>query len=438
MKNSVKRTLALLMAGVLAVGMTACGGGNAGSGSSSGSGSASGSGASAESSDFVLYAWGDNHMDIYQEMAAEFNKANPNYKFTYEQDNSLTDFLTTRAASNKLPDMFYTEPYSGVANWSAGEWLTDLSDEAWAQDLPDSVREAVSVDGKVVAFPYSVCYTGFFYDKDVFAELGLSVPKTIGEFKDVCEKLKAAGYESPVAVGGGAGSEWVLYQLFNSLVGAALDEDVNDFVAKMNAGETSFHDIKGIENVEEMFRLATVEYNQKNALDMDYSAMVTAFATKKAAIYHNGSWSVADAMKIDPELSVGVFAYPISDNAADARLTYDAEIAVAVSKNSDALTGCKDFLNYLADSNTGAASIAKQSRMPIAPVEMDKEIVSDAYDEAMTYVESGEVTGWMNWRGPTGFNDAIGGDLQEYMMGNITFSELLDRCDQKWEANLNN
>ena len=139
-------------------------------------------GASSESGEFTLYAWGDAHWDEYVEVQNLFNSLNPDYKMTYMQENSLTDLLITKAAQNALPDMFYAEPYVGVSEWAEGGWLTDLSNEDWVKNIPQNILDSVSYDGKVYAFPYSVCYTGFFYNMDIFEELNLSVPTTVSEF----------------------------------------------------------------------------------------------------------------------------------------------------------------------------------------------------------------------------------------------------------------
>ena len=67
---------------------------------------------------------------------------------------------------------------------------------------------------------------------------------------------------------------------------------------------------------------------------------------------------------------------------------------------------------------------------------MSEEDVSHTYSEAMDYINAGKTTGWLNWRVPTGFNDDIAGNIQEYVMGTITFDQLLDKCDEKWASNL--
>ena len=374
-------------------------------------------GVSSESGEFTLYAWGDAHWDEYVEVQNLFNSLNPDYKMTYMQENSLTDLLITKAAQNALPDMFYAEPYVGVSEWAEGGWLTDLSNEDWVKNIPQNILDSVSYDGKVYAFPYSVCYTGFFYNMDIFEELNLSVPTTVSEFRAVCEALAAAGY-TPIAVGGGGSAGWVYYQMWNSLIGAALGDDVVDFANKMNAGEASFADVPNI----------------ASPLDADYSSMITSFATGKAAMYHNGSWSTGDVLGMNPDMNLGFFGYPVSENPDDVKITYEVEIAIPITTNTKSADACRALLNFYADAETGAAEIAKQSRIPVTDVEMDTALVGNAYTDAMSYVSDSRTTAWLNWLSPTGFNDDFASDIQNFVMGTTTFEQLVQIADAKWAS----
>lgn len=389
-------------------------------------------GVSSESGEFTLYAWGDAHWDEYVEVQNLFNSLNPDYKMTYMQENSLTDLLITKAAQNALPDMFYAEPYVGVSEWAEGGWLTDLSNEDWVKNIPQNILDSVSYDGKVYAFPYSVCYTGFFYNMDIFEELNLSVPTTVSEFRAVCEALAAAGY-TPIAVGGGSAG-WVYYQMWNSLIGAALGDDVVDFANKMNAGEASFADVPNIDKIGEMLQMCLVDYNVASPLDADYSSMITSFATGKAAMYHNGSWSTGDVLGMNPDMNLGFFGYPVSENPDDVKITYEVEIAIPITTNTKSADACRALLNFYADAETGAAEIAKQSRIPVTDVEMDTALVGNAYTDAMSYVSDSRTTAWLNWLSPTGFNDDFASDIQNFVMGTTTFEQLVQIADAKWAS----
>ncbi len=53
----------------------------------------------------------------------------------------------------------------------------------------------VSYQGKWYAFPVDFKTWGVYYNKDIFAELGLEVPSTQTELLEICQKLKDAGYD---------------------------------------------------------------------------------------------------------------------------------------------------------------------------------------------------------------------------------------------------
>jgi multiple sugar transport system substrate-binding protein len=73
---------------------------------------------------------------------------------------------------------------------------------------------AVTVNGKQWGLPMNGTPWGLMYRKDVFAEKGLTVPKTLAEFKTMAEKAKAAGLV-PLAMG--AKDKWPVAGFFDHL-----------------------------------------------------------------------------------------------------------------------------------------------------------------------------------------------------------------------------
>lgn len=202
----------------------------------------------------------------------------------------------------------------------------------------------------------------------------------------------------------------------------------------MNAGETSFADVPNIDKIGEMLQMSLVDYNVASPLDADYSSMITSFATGKAAMYHNGSWSTGDVLGMNPDMNLGFFGYPVSENPDDVRITYEVEIAIPITTNSKSPEACRALLNFYADADTGAAEIAKQSRIPVTDVEMDSAIVGNAYTDAMAYVSNSKTTAWLNWLSPTGFNDDFASDIQNFVMGTTSFDQLVQIADAKWAS----
>jgi len=60
-------------------------------------------------------------------------------------------------------------------------------------DYDKGVRDAYTFEGKVYGFPYSIEYWAVWYNKPLFAELGLEEPETWAEFIAICDRLKTHG-----------------------------------------------------------------------------------------------------------------------------------------------------------------------------------------------------------------------------------------------------
>ncbi len=91
-----------------------------------------------------------------------------------------------------------------VVNWYAANRMgpyveaglfEDISDMYENGDLPglESVKGAMTLDGKQWGVPYTYYQWGIYYREDIFNELGLSEPATFEEELANCEKIVASG-----------------------------------------------------------------------------------------------------------------------------------------------------------------------------------------------------------------------------------------------------
>ena len=106
--------------------------------------------------------------------------------------------LQTKLNTGEGPDIFGGQ--SGktdlVVNYDITKNAVDLSDEEWVARQDPLVTEQVTVDGKVwgmTLWDTSASWV-IVYNKDIFADLGLSVPTTYEEFKAVCQAIQGFGH----------------------------------------------------------------------------------------------------------------------------------------------------------------------------------------------------------------------------------------------------
>ncbi len=224
-----KRSLALLLAAAMVTGLTACGGGGsettaaettkaaaAETTAAPAEGEKSDAPAEGEKSDapaadgeeITLTVWHiaideTRHQTVTNAMN-RFMEKYPNVKVVdvpNENDPYKTKLATAMAAGEE-PDIF--------VSWGGG-WLESFIDEGKVLDIDDRVKEIADeyypaalslfqIKGKNYSLPYSCGPVPVYYNKQIYADLGLEVPTTIEEFEANCDKIKEAGI-IPLALG---------------------------------------------------------------------------------------------------------------------------------------------------------------------------------------------------------------------------------------------
>lgn len=104
--------------------------------------------------------------------------------------NQMKSVLST----DQAPEMFtWWSKYRASEILEAG-FVTDLTDlwDKHRDGFSPQMRAAFTHKGRVFGFPYVLEYWPVWYNKKIFARLGLTEPGTWDEFIKICETLKAA------------------------------------------------------------------------------------------------------------------------------------------------------------------------------------------------------------------------------------------------------
>ena len=103
------------------------------------------------------------------------------------------NLVKTRLSTGEMTDIFQYNSGSLFQALNPTQNLADLSDAQGG--VLDSFKPVVtSTDGVVRGVPFGAAMGGgIYYNKPIYKELGLSVPKTWAEFMANNEKIKAAG-----------------------------------------------------------------------------------------------------------------------------------------------------------------------------------------------------------------------------------------------------
>ncbi|MFS0638159.1 ABC transporter substrate-binding protein [Mesobacillus foraminis] len=232
----------------------------------------------------------------------------PNVKLEFEYINWDTDFsstMQTRIAGRQLPDIVMIK---GGDHPKYTEHLMDLSDEEFMNEFPEDIRKALQVNGKDYAVPYTSNFQGVFYNKRIFEENNIEIPKTWDELMAVAEKLKSKGITPFTA-------HFKDYQIGNSFNQFATVEVFSKNPAwgdDLQEGKEAFAKSPEFKTVFEHFE-DVYKYSNKDPFGVDFTGAAEMFAKEETAMWIIGTWSTAQVLKNNPDLEIGFFPTPATE-----------------------------------------------------------------------------------------------------------------------------
>ncbi|HMR48436.1 MAG TPA: extracellular solute-binding protein [Arachnia sp.] len=195
-RRHIKRAWAAAVAGLLAIGLTACGGTQPGAPNDD----ASGAGATA-------WALTGGSEEAFRASFDRWNQANPDATVTAEwfANDAFKEKIRTAVGSGNAPNLIFSWAGGTLADYVANGSVVDITaDVAALQDkvLP-SVLANGQIDGKTYAVPNNQSQPAvLFSNLEVLRSAGVDgVPATYDELLVAVEKLKAAGV-TPIALAG--------------------------------------------------------------------------------------------------------------------------------------------------------------------------------------------------------------------------------------------
>lgn len=280
------------------------------------------------------------------EMAKKFMEENPDIKVDIQRlafDNYVTS-VQTKLASGDAPDLMYVEG-DLLKTFAKNGYLADLSNEKLMENFDKIDLASLTVDEKVLGVANgfgTMCVT---YNKDLFEQVGISeVPKTTDEFYAACEKLKAAGI-TPIA--NGFKEAWCISgNLQADYITSVLAKDEYG-ITDMTSRKKKFADSDLWKDEFQRFtdRFA---YSNEDPFGTDWNGVGDLVATGKAAMIINGNWAVTHVQGKNPDLKLGIFAMPVSNNADDTVMVIQAAASgTGVYTESPNKEAALKFLNFI-------------------------------------------------------------------------------------------
>ena len=298
-----------------------------------------------------LTTTGADDLAIAEELVSRFEAANPDINIDIETrpgGSEGDNLVKTRLATQTMADVFLYNSGSLFQAINPAQFLVDLTNEPWQANVQNSFKQVVTApDGSVRGAPIGAAMGGgIYYNKPIYEELGLSVPKTWDEFMANNEKIKAAG---KVAVAQTYGDTWTsqLFVLADYYNVSAKDPS---FASRYTANEAKFATepaaLRGFEKLQAVFEAGYLNEDFGAAKYEDGARMV---ASGEAAHYPMLTFATTAIATNYPDLidNVGFFAQP-GDDAALNGLTVWMPAGLYIPQTSPNVEAAKKFVAFVA------------------------------------------------------------------------------------------
>ena len=232
----------------------------------------------------------DPRENARKDMIAEFEAANPGVKveLVMLENEAFKQKVQVAIQAGTPPDLFHSWGGGVLAEYAEAGMLKDISDVV-KNDLSKTIGSGAlavySSGGKYYGSPYDMGAVGFWYNKDIFKEAGVSVPETWSELLAIIPAIKEAGY-IPISLG--AGDKWPAAFFWEY---CAMRTGGKDAFNKAYSGSGSFADKPFVDAGKLIEELTALEPFQTGFLGATYDDEAANMGNGKAAMELMGQWA---------------------------------------------------------------------------------------------------------------------------------------------------
>lgn len=379
---------------------------------------------------------------VYEKIANQFNEENPNAKLTVVTNTSdiFNPALVPALSAGEGPDVFTfgTGPGQPAALIEGG-LVADLTDayfeHGWSDMIPEGIVVQTSSDGKLWSYGNEVETTGMFYNKSIFAENGLSVPTSWTEMETVVAKLQAAGYETPIGLGGA--DKWPISHWQSMMFGRyAGPEGIEEVLF----GEGAWTDNAFVRASAKLQEMGKAGWFGHSPVAVGYGELMDAFWAGEIPMTFTGPWVVAGGIEAagDRISEYGVFAVPPFEDGQKIHPTNSIGSGWYIRANSEHRDIAIAFINRMFSDINGRVTLLNNGVVPVGPLEEAlgranmPQLSIDIWKTSDDHAANGSVPAFLDTITPGTLTTVSYDGLQALLLGVMSPEEFTSEMQESW------
>lgn len=432
-KNFIKLLASTLAAGLL-FSLSACGNKPADAAASGSAGSTAGGDVTQGKADFAfITAMSDaERTGIIDSVVTQLQEKYPNVNFINDSGEDYNNKAKLAFSSGQGYQMVFTDDLGLTALREAG-YLLEISqyieERGWEdrqlEGATDFYNQRTPGEKYTVGMNYAPVVV--YYNKAIFEELGVEVPKTVEEYENILKLATEKGYIGAENCKDNVNG-WYIQSLVQNKAPFA---DVLDWYY-LEDSKDSMKDAF-IQSAEQVKKWSDAGYFRKDYTGIDYGDVPALFGQGQTAMSLDGNWFLYDYENTG--LDVGVFAFPgVTDPSADNYIINPVDAAFAIGKDVDPtqLAVALDFIDLMLTPEVAQQWLSVGS-IPSLKYDFDDSAATPLTQELLDAIKDTKSGFYLDNVKP-GFLDLFLKEVQLYLAGDETVDAMWSRMDEFWHA----
>ncbi|NRA18977.1 MAG: carbohydrate ABC transporter substrate-binding protein [Oceanospirillaceae bacterium] len=295
----------------------------------------------------TIESWRNDDSKIWSDIIIpEFNKLHPEIKVVFAPS-SPADYvpvLNAKLKAGTAGDLITCKPFDASLSLYKKGHLDSLTDLEGMKNFSDVAQSAWITDDGANSFclPMASVIHGFIYNKEIFEELNLSVPKTESEFFSVLAKIKSESRYTPLVLG--TADQWEAATMGFQNIGPNYwkgEEGRKNLIS----GKEKLTDPQYVKVWENLAKWGP--YMGRGYEAQKYPDSQNIFTLGRGAIYPAGSWDIS-TFNSQADFKFGAFYPPTPDGQDTCYISDHTDIALGLNSASTNKKSAKVFLNWMA------------------------------------------------------------------------------------------
>ncbi|MFF4247280.1 extracellular solute-binding protein [Streptomyces sp. NPDC001822] len=294
---------------------------------------------------------------VFKKLAEGFEKKHPKVDVKYVNvpfGEAQNKFKNAAQAGAGAPDVIrsevaWTPEFADLGYLAPLDGTTALKDQ---DDFLEQAAASTEYKGKTYAVPQVIDSMGIFYNKKIFADAGVEVPKNIADLKTVSKTIKDKTGKTGLYLRGDD-AYWFLSFLYGE-GGDLVDASSKSVTVDKPEG------VKAFETVKDLVDSGAAKTDATDG----WENMQSSFKDGKVAMMINGPWAVADTLtgkEFTDKANLGISPVPAGSAGQGAPQGGHNLAVYAGSKNLDASYA---FVDYMTSVESQAQTAGELNLLP--------------------------------------------------------------------------